>query len=236
MRAFPASSEYQTPRFLGPRGGSAGSSGERLAGWGSGCAGRACGAERSARLAVRSALSSLALPAHPAPRTTSRASTLPGSAPPLSRRRLARPAVGGAGGERRRPQPLSPPRKGAGLAGRPRALAGAIRAGGSAPGNWDSSGVRREYWLFPGTLLRQLALLPQVFPASYAPPPQGNCPPGRLHLARWGRGGEGVGVPRRRLPAGVAGLPLLPGVPTGCQKLGAQGSSGTTKWRGAGGS
>lgn len=40
-----------------------------------------------------------------------------------------------------------------------------------------------------------------------------------------------MGVPRRMLPAGMAGLPLLPGVPTGRQKLGAQGSSGTVKWR-----
>lgn len=40
-----------------------------------------------------------------------------------------------------------------------------------------------------------------------------------------------MGVPRRMLPAGMAGLPLLPGLPTGRQKLGAQGSSGTVKWR-----
>lgn len=40
-----------------------------------------------------------------------------------------------------------------------------------------------------------------------------------------------MGVPRKRLPAGMAGLPLLPGVPTGRQEVGAQGSSGTLKWR-----
>lgn len=129
-----------------------------------------------ARSLLARALFSLALSAHLAPRTSRSASALPSSAPPLSRRRRARPAVGGAGGERRRPLPLSPPRKGAGLADHPRALSGTIWTGRSAPGNWDPSGVRQEYWLFPGTLLRQLAPLSGVSPASYAPLPQGNCP------------------------------------------------------------
>lgn len=157
------------------------------------------------------------LSAHPAPRTSSRASPLPGSAPPLSRRRLARPAVGDAGGERRRPQPLSPPRKGAGLAGRPRALAGPIRAGGRAPGAWDSRGVRRECRLFPATLLRQLGLRAQVFPASYAPRPQGNCP--RVACSSLGGGEEvrGWGSQGGCFLLGWLGCPSFLGCPRGAR-------------------
>lgn len=151
---------------------------------------------------ARRALFSLALSAHLAPRTSRSASALRSSAPPLSRRRRARPAVGGAGGERRRPQPLSPPRNGAGLADHPRSLSGTIWAGRSAPGNWDSSEVRQEYWLFPGTLLRQLAPLFRVSPASYAHFPKGTAP------------GSLPARPNSGLPAEVGG----------CQKLGSQGA------------
>lgn len=51
--------------------------------------------------------------------------------------------------------------------------------------------MRRECRLFPGTLLRQLGLRAQVFPASYAPPPQGNCP--RVACSSLGGGEEVTG-------------------------------------------
>lgn len=66
------------------------------------------------------------------------------------------------------------------------------------PGNWDPrGGGGQEYWLFPGTLLRQLAPLPGVSPASYAPFPQGNCP------------GSLPACPSSRLPAEVGGRPFF---------------------------
>lgn len=112
-------------------------------------------------------------PRTPARHTSPHARALRGSAPLLSWRRAC-PAVGGAGGGRRRPQPLSPPRPGAGLAVAP-ACSEAVRAGVSAPGNRSSSRCARDIGSFQAPFPRQHALFP-LYP-QLSRPQEGSCLP-----------------------------------------------------------